>query len=165
MHAGVAATDVQLDGTLLDASLSDRLEFSKFAMAIGSTIANKGGYEVFIAELDELSEDVAEAGTEISSTTAGRPKGVTADMLSKIWTISHEMAEKTIQITSQLNREGENTSLERNLGTNDRMLRYRRIKSHFFTDTFLVTKKVSVKKWDSSRLYLNIWSLVPRFLS
>ena len=51
------------------------------------------------------------------------------------------MVEKKIQITSQLNREGENTSLERNLGANDRMLRYRRVKSYFFTDTFFVTKK------------------------
>ena len=84
---------------------------------------------------------MAEAWTEISSTTAGRPKGVTADMLSKIWTVSHEMVEKTIQITSQLNQEGENTSLEINLGTNDRMLRYRRLKSHFFTEIFFVTKK------------------------
>ena len=87
MRAGVAATDARLDGTLLDATLSDRLEFSKFAMAIGSTTANKGGCELFMAELDELAEDVAEAWTEISSTTAGRPKGVTADMISKIWTI------------------------------------------------------------------------------
>ena len=106
--AGVAATDAWLDGTLLDAALSDRLEFSKFAMAIGSTTANKGDCELFMAELDKLAEDVAEAWTVISSITASRPKGVTADMLSKICTISHEMAEKTIQITSQLNREGEN---------------------------------------------------------
>ena len=40
-----------------------------------------------MAELDELAEDVAEAWTDINSTTAGRPKGVTADMLSKIWNI------------------------------------------------------------------------------
>ena len=51
------------------------------------------------------------------------------------------MAVKTIALTSQLNQECENTSLARNLGTNYRMLRYRRIKSHFFTDTFYVTKK------------------------
>ena len=76
--------------------------------------------------------DIPEAWTEIGSTTDGGPKVVTADMLSNIWTISHEMEVKTIELTSQLNREGENTSLARNLGTNDRMLRYRRIKSHFF---------------------------------
>ena len=141
VRSGLAANDARMNGTLLDAALSDRLEFSKFAMAIGSTTSNKGSCELFMVELDELEEYVAEAWTEISSTTAGSPKGVTADIISKIWTISHEMAEKTIQIKSQLNREGENTSLERNLGTNDRMLRYRRIKSHFFTDTFFVIKK------------------------
>ena len=103
VRAGVAATDERLDGILLDAALSDRLEFSKFAMAIGSTTASKGGCELFMAELEELTEDVADAWTEISSTTAGTPKGVTTDILSMIWTISHEMAEKTIQITSQLN--------------------------------------------------------------
>ena len=64
-------------------------------------------------------------------------------MLSNIWTISREMSVNTIALTSQLNREGENTSLARNLGTNDRMLRYRRIKSHFFTDTFFVNKEVN----------------------
>ena len=41
VRAGVATTDARLDGILLDAALSDRLEFSKFAMAIGSTTANK----------------------------------------------------------------------------------------------------------------------------
>ena len=46
VRAGVAATDARLDGTLLDAALSDRLGFSKFAMAIGSTTANKGGCEL-----------------------------------------------------------------------------------------------------------------------
>ena len=51
VRAGVAATDARLDGILLDAALSDRLEFSKFVMAIGSTTANKGGCEIFMAEL------------------------------------------------------------------------------------------------------------------
>ena len=87
VRAGVAATDAQLDGKLLDAVLSDRMEFSKFSMAIGSKTANKGGCELFLADLDDLSTDIAEAWTEIGSTTDGGPKGVTVDMLSKIWTI------------------------------------------------------------------------------
>ena len=136
VRAGVSATDARLDGKLLDAALSDQMEFSKFAMAIVSTTANKGGCELFLADLDDLSADIAEAWTEIGSTTSGGPKGFTADMLSKIWTISHEMSVKTIALTSQLNREGENTSLAINLGTNDRMLRYRRIKSHFSLTPF-----------------------------
>ena len=89
-----------------------------------------------MADLDDLSADIAEAWTGIGSTTSGGPKGVTADMISKIWTISHEMAVKTIELTIQLNQEGENASLTRNLGTNDRMLRYRRIKAYFSLTPF-----------------------------
>ena len=59
VRTGMAATDARLDGILLDAALSDRLEFSKFAMAIGSTTANKEGCEPFMAELDELVENVS----------------------------------------------------------------------------------------------------------
>ena len=61
----------------------------------------------FLADLDNSSADIAKAWTEIGSTTSGGPKGVTEDMLSNILTISHEMAVKTIALTSQLNREGE----------------------------------------------------------
>ena len=85
-------------------------------MAIGSTTAYKGGCELFLADLDDLSVDIAEEWTEIGSTTAGGPKGFTADMLSKILTISHDMSVKTIELTNKLNREGENTSLARNWG-------------------------------------------------
>ena len=59
VRAGVAATDAQLDGKLLDDALSDRMEFFNFAMAIGSTTANKGGCELFLADLDELLADIA----------------------------------------------------------------------------------------------------------
>ena len=51
------------------------------------------------------------------------------------------MAEKTLQVTTQLNQNGENNSLDRNMGMNDCMLIYRRLKSHFFTDNFFVTGK------------------------
>ena len=141
VRAGVAATDARLDGMLLDAALSDRMEFSKFAMAIGSTTANKGGCELFLSDLDNSSADITKAWTEIGYTTACGPKGFTADILSNIWTISHEMAVKTIALMSQLNRERENTSLATNLGTNDRMLRYRRIKSHFSLTPFSSPKR------------------------
>ena len=49
------------------------------------------------------------------------------------------MAEKTLQVTTKLNRNEDNTSLARNMGTNDCMLRYRRIKSHLFTDNLFFT--------------------------
>ena len=89
VRTGVAANDTQLQVMLLYTALSDRMEFSKCAMAIGSTTANKGGCEVFFADLDNSSAYIAKAWTEIGSTTVGGPNEVTADMLSKIWTISH----------------------------------------------------------------------------
>ena len=51
------------------------------------------------------------------------------------------MAKKTIRATTQLAvRTVMEPSLTRKFSTNDRMLRYRRIESFFFTDTLMVTK-------------------------
>ena len=61
MRAGVAATDARLGGMLLDAALSDRMDFSKFSMAIGSTTAIKGGCEIFLADLHNSSADITKA--------------------------------------------------------------------------------------------------------
>ena len=138
IRAHVAATDEHIDEKLLDCALSDRLEFSNISMAIGSLTANCRSCELFEANMEQA---VTKMRAEIGSTTAGQPKGVMPELLSKIWTIPFNMAEETLQVTSQLNRHGENTSLARNLGTNDRMMRYRRIKSQSFTDTFFVTAK------------------------
>ena len=49
IRAHVAATDARLDEKLLDCALSDRLEFSKIAMVIGSLTANCGSCELFEA--------------------------------------------------------------------------------------------------------------------
>ena len=133
--AHVASTDARLDEKLLECALSDRLKLSKIDMIIGSMTANCGSCELFEANMEQA---VTKTRAEIGSATAGQPKGVTQELLSKIWTIPFKMAEETLRVTSQLNRHGKNTSLESNLGTNDRMLRYRRIKSHFFTDTFFL---------------------------
>ena len=134
IRAHVASIDSNLDGVLLDSALSSRLEFSKLAMSIGSVAMSNEKYELFEA-------DVSELWTSVGFMTAGHPRGVTVEMLSKICSIDTIMAERTLQVTTQLNQNVENTSLERNLGTNDRMLRYRRIKSPFSTNTFLVTGK------------------------
>ena len=66
-------------------------------MAIGSLTANCGSCELFEANMDQ---DVTKTRSEIGSTTAGQPKGVTPELLSKIWTIPFTMAEETLQVTS-----------------------------------------------------------------
>ena len=107
-------------------------------MAIGSLKSSCGSCELFEANMEQA---VTKTRAGIGSTTACQPKGVTPELLSKIWATPFKMAEETLRVTSQLNRHGENTSLAINLGTNDRMLRYWRIKSQFFNDTFFVTSK------------------------
>ena len=74
--AHVATMDAYLDENLLGSALSDRLEFSKLAMSIGSMTAKNGSCELFEADISESWENV-------NGTSAGHPKGVTLEMLSK----------------------------------------------------------------------------------
>ena len=75
------------------------------------------------------------------STNASRPRGVTPEHLSKIWHISQEDAKRTINTTTQTSVRMQDPMLSRNYGTNERMLRYKRIQDYFFMDTFFATKK------------------------
>ena len=78
----------------------------------------------------------------VSATTASNKyRGADAAHLSKIWRIDHEMAEATLEITSQRNRRKDNPKLSRNYGTGDRMLCYRHLNTYFFMDTFFATSK------------------------
>ena len=78
-----------------------------------------------------------------SATHAEKRKGVSPELLEKIWRIDNSTAKRTICTTTQLIRQEANSKLSGNFGTNDRMLRYKRIKSYFFTETFFVTKKAA----------------------
>ena len=94
--------DANLYGNLIDLALSDRLVFSKLAMSIRSMTSKNGSCELFKSGIRESWENV-------NATSAGHPKGVTTEILSRIWSIYHKMAEKTLQVTNQLTRNGENT--------------------------------------------------------
>ena len=131
IRAHISASDAASDPDLLAASTAERLLVSKFAMAMGATSIDPSGCSLF--------EATEEAPASIGATTAARRKGVTAEHLAKVWRIPHKMAEETLAVTTQLNRRGGDTALGREFGTNDRMLRYKRITSWFFTDTFFVT--------------------------
>ena len=89
------------------------------------------------------SEGAQEKAIEFFShvTNASRPHGVTPEHLSKIWRISQEDARRTINTTTQTSVRTQDPTLSCNYGTNDRMLRYRRIQDYFFMDTFFATKK------------------------
>ena len=92
----------------------------------------------------ELDDDTNEALLDnlmASTAQAGKSRGVDPKHLSKIWRISHDDAQRTIDAATQMSIRTDDPVLSRNYSTNDRMLRYKRIKDFFFMDTFFATKK------------------------
>ena len=82
----------------------------------------------------ELDDDTNEALLDsfmASTAHAGKSRGVDPKHLSKIWRISHEDAQRTIDVTTQMSTQTDDPTQSRNYSTNDRMLRYKRIKDFF----------------------------------
>ena len=145
-------------------ALNMRNEHGQFAMSIGATcildqpyldddddsqdsseeddISHDDSDDEF--DLKELDDDTNEALLDnfmASTAQAGKTREVDPKHLSKIWRISHEDAQRTIDVTTQTSTRTDDPTLSRNYSTNDRMLRYKRIKDYFFMDTFFATKK------------------------
>jgi hypothetical protein len=119
-------------------ALNVHLEVSKFCTSIGSTTAYKNdSCDLFEPTFSPVSTHKA----TLHSIQASHPSHLTPQFLSKIWNIKTDLASKTLDQTTQLNRQGGDNELSRHFSTNDRMLRYKRINSQFFTDTFYVTSK------------------------
>ena len=98
-------------------------------------------------EIEEMMELEAKGkldldDTFVSATHAHAPSNdINASHLSKIWRIDHDTAERTLEITTHLARRTTDPKLVRNYNTNDRMLRYKRLNTYFFMDTFFATSK------------------------
>lgn len=131
-------------------ALEQRTEVSKMMGSIGSTECHCQPCSLFEeplqGSLNELEHDLSEAlGSEVANTIKARinalqatkSRGVDKRYLSKIWLISEDQAQGTIDRTTQLRRHHADNSLSRQFSTNDRMLRYKRIQSVFFTDTLV----------------------------
>ena len=76
------------------------------------------------------------------STLAGHWRGVIPNHQTKFWCIDVEAANETLEITTKLRKHKVDGPLTRNFSTNDWVLQYQHINTHFFTDTFFVTPKV-----------------------
>ena len=131
-------------------TLTARAEFGHDCMAIGATDVDENPY-VITDDDDRSMSDGSHESVSITSemdldeffvsgVTAGKSHGVDAAHLSKVWRISHDDAKRTIQATSQHSARPTDPTLTQNYGTNDRMLRYRRIHEYFYMDTFFATK-------------------------
>ena len=151
IRAHISATDPMLDSDLMGADIRERTLRSKMMTAAGSTTVNADGCELFEAALE------SEPGmASVGATSASKPRGVTAETLSKIWRIDYETAARTLKVTTQLNHQGGNETLSRHFGTNDRMLRYKRIQSEFYTDTFFVTGKArSIRGYTCMQIFVS----------
>jgi len=133
MRAHIAASEPSLDSALFGAGANERLLHSKMMAAAVSTTIDNIGCELFEAAISAF----------IGATSASKPTGITAEVLSNIWRIDQATAARTLKVTTQLNNQGGCENMSRHFGTNDRMLRYRRIKSELYTDTFFVTGKAT----------------------
>jgi hypothetical protein len=105
-------------------------------MAMGSVSVCNDLCEIFKA----MTLSIATAFASLASVTAGKSSGVTAEQLSKVFCIPHDDAVRTLSATTQLVQYNTDFSLSRNISTNDQALRYKKIKSFFFTDTLFATK-------------------------
>ena len=144
--------------------LSSRNALSQFQTAIGSTNASEHKHIIpddaptscnmsiddHIADdnvlLDKIFKESNDGTLDVdnimmSAVHAGRHQGVKAKHLAKIWRIDEDMAKKTLDITSQRSVRTDNPKLSRNFSTNDRTLRYKHLKDHFFMDTLFATSK------------------------
>ena len=109
---------------------------SHAAMAFGSVSKDDDACEIFETRVSVV---LATALATIQAVSAGRSKGVSAEHLAKVWCIPHDDAARTLGVTTQSLRHDPDSSLSRNVGTNDRAVRYKKIRSFFFMDTLFVT--------------------------
>ncbi|EJK62678.1 hypothetical protein THAOC_16700 [Thalassiosira oceanica] len=139
-HEGLTSIDLAVrDDDCLSEAIQTNLQNNQFKIAIGASSACNLDDELF----EKIGEGIADAGYILSSVGAGTSRGVTAEHLAKVWQIRPQDAERTLKQTTQLNNQSTNSSLSRQFGTNDRMLRYNRLHSVFFTDTMKVSERAT----------------------
>ena len=90
--------------------------------------------------------EVADIQASIASASADSPDGISPKVLSKLWCIPENLAKDAVAQSTQLCRHNADNYMSRNLSTNDRMLRYRRLQSVFFTDTMFALKHQSTRR-------------------
>jgi hypothetical protein len=86
---------------------------------------------------DDFFCESLQQNIKVSATETGKRKGnLTAERLAKNWCIPLDSAKQTLKVTTQRGiRTIANPSLSRRFRTNDRQLRYRRLRCNMYTDT------------------------------
>ena len=139
--ATVCDISVCFDDELLRRGLNERHAQYRMTEASGSN---------GLVDLD-MTDDLF-----VSAAHVEMQNGINKEHLSKIWWISEKEAGNTLKVTSQLNKQDADSTISRKFGTNDRMLRYRRINSHFFSDTFYATgSATSIRGYSCMQIFVS----------
>ena len=131
----------------------------KTVQQIVTDLAISGASFNFIAKCETLKKSFRDNGYEMpdSPTTVQKyvlavAKERTAKLIEDVkqdksngtrlaLSLDEYTAKKTLDVTSQRSVRTDNPKLSRNFSTNDRTLRYKHLKEHFFMDTFFATIK------------------------
>ena len=131
--------DIHIDAVAFIQAVEGYETESMFSSSIGSTSCYNSE-EIYAQSPFVESTDHLDLGSNLNpsyvSTTIGKSTGFSTEHISKVFLIDKETADRTLKCTTQLCKHDTGGSLSRNFTTNDRMLRYKRINTHFFTDTF-----------------------------
>src|SRR6056300_1312548 len=154
VQCNVSSISRCLDEAQLANALEELDAKTAYGIAAGSAVELNDLDDLFV---ENIQATISEAAGVFSALSSGESKGVTAEKKAKIWRISEEDAQRTIETTTQLGRYSANTKLTRELTTSDRALRYKRYVDHvFFTDTLQVTGKAkSTRGYTHVQVYVS----------
>ena len=159
IRANLTSVNICFDEALMAKRLHGRLLQSKCAASIGSTSA-ANPQDTHVCDLFGLDssdsdrhdywytpEDMTNPQHSVYATHASKPKSVNREHIMNIWRISEDEARRTLEVTTQLNMQDNESNLSRALSTNARILRYKRINSFFFTDKFFGKNSIRGYTW------------------
>jgi hypothetical protein len=118
--------------------MNEHAHMSHALMAMGSISNDDSACDLFEANMSSM---LAAAFATITAVLAGKTKEISAEHLSKVWSIPHDNAARTLKVTTQCLCHDADLSLSQNFGTNDRAVQYWKLKSYFFSDMLFVTGK------------------------
>ena len=147
----VCTVNATLDSQAFVAALQNSMERSKFAASIGMIESKINSSDDL---LDQMFCNKATALGEVAKVNA-KARSMKPSKLARLWRIKIEDAKRTLQVTSQLKRHDCDSNIAREFTTNDHMIRYKRIRHYFFTDTFFVTKKC--RSWSRGNKCMQIF--------
>ena len=127
-HMTTSDVSIVYEPSLFLAAISNQAFISHISMSLGSTTADDSACEVFHSKC--LINDSTSSLTPpvIASISAGCSLGVTPEHLSKTRRIPFDDTVKTLAITTQLIQQSPDSSLSRSAGTNDRAVRYQKLR-------------------------------------